>query len=129
MNAQGTLEKRRILFVDDEQSILDGLRNRLRKKRDQWDMRFALGGKDALAQLATERFDIIVTDMRMPGMDGAEVTKQIRDRLNMPNLVVIALTADATRESQQRSLAAGMNDYLTKPVRQRDLYELLSKWA
>ncbi len=68
----------RILFVDDEVAILEGLRNVLRGERKRWAMKFAEGGKAALDLLANESFDAIVTDMRMPGMDGLALLRQVR---------------------------------------------------
>lgn len=58
---------KRILFVDDEQHVLDGLKNILRRERKKWDMVFALGGKAALSELERGPFDVVVSDMRMPG--------------------------------------------------------------
>jgi CheY-like chemotaxis protein len=60
----------RILFVDDEPHLLDGLRRSLRPMCKEWNPSFAAGGEEALAVLAREPFNVIVTDMRMPGMDG-----------------------------------------------------------
>ena len=62
---------RRVLFVDDEPRILEGLRRMLRSQRHDWEMAFAPGGEAALAMLETLPFDVIVSDMRMPGIDGA----------------------------------------------------------
>jgi CheY-like chemotaxis protein len=59
---------KRILFVDDEISILDGLKRMLRPMRTEWEMSFAPGGESALELLASSPIDVIVTDMRMPGM-------------------------------------------------------------
>ncbi len=67
-----------VLFVDDEQAILDGLRNSLRKERKRWDMSFALGGQQALEAMKQTPADVVITDMRMPGMDGAELLRQIQ---------------------------------------------------
>ena len=67
-----------VLFVDDEQAILDGLRNSLRKERKRWDMTFALGGQQALDAMKQSPADVVITDMRMPGMDGAELLRQIQ---------------------------------------------------
>ena len=63
--------KHRILFVDDEVNLLLGLRRMLRSQRDVWEVDFAEGGEEALAKLAEQPFDVLVSDMRMPGMDGA----------------------------------------------------------
>src|SRR6187431_759089 len=56
-----------VLFVDDEQAILDGLRNSLRKERKRWDMTFALGGQQALEHMKQTPADVVITDMRRPG--------------------------------------------------------------
>lgn len=58
---------RQVLFVDDEPRILDGLRRMLRPLREEWEMAFAPGGESALAMLEAHSFDVIVSDMRMPG--------------------------------------------------------------
>ncbi len=62
---------RRVLFVDDEPRILEGLRRMLRPQRHEWEMAFAPGGEAALAMMEASPFDVIVSDMRMPGIDGA----------------------------------------------------------
>ena len=72
--------KKRVLFVDDEPKILDGLRRMLRVMRDQWDMAFVQSGPEALEILGKHRFDVIISDMRMPGMDGAELLLEVRKR-------------------------------------------------
>jgi putative nucleotidyltransferase with HDIG domain len=91
---------RRVLFVDDEPNVLDGLRRMLRPLRGEWDMRFAPGGAEALALLAAEPADVLVTDMRMPGMDGDELLGEVRRR--HPHTVRIVLTGQCTREAMLR---------------------------
>jgi len=71
---------KRILFVDDEPNILDGLRRALRPQRDRWQMAFASSGPQALEMLASESCDMIVSDMRMPGMDGAALLASVCER-------------------------------------------------
>ncbi len=112
MTDQGGPPKRRILFVDDEQSILDGLRNRLRRKREQWDMHFALGGKEALGLLSSKPFDIIVTDMRMPGMDGATLLREVQAQY--PDIVRIVLSGHAEFEAALRAVPVA-HQFLAKP--------------
>ena len=61
--------KKKILFIDDEPNVLDGLRRMLRTMRSEWEMEFAESGQNALEILQGKAFDVVVTDMRMPGMD------------------------------------------------------------
>ncbi len=80
--------KRRILFVDDESRVLEGLRRMLWSMRQEWDMVFVDSGPKALEEMARGNFDVIVTDMRMPGMDGAQLlreVKRINSRSGIPN--------------------------------------------
>ena len=71
---------KRILFVDDESMVLSGLQRSLRPMRSEWEMVFAAGGNEALAAMDLQPFDIIVTDMRMPGMDGAQLLEEVQRR-------------------------------------------------
>jgi HD-like signal output (HDOD) protein len=71
---------KRILFVDDERNILDGIRRLLYGQRRRWDMHFVLSGEAALEACDANPFDIVISDMRMPGMDGATLLTHIRDR-------------------------------------------------
>jgi len=103
---------RRVLFVDDEPNVLAGLQRMLRPLRDEWSMAFVGSGKDALATLEKERFDVVVSDMKMPDMHGAELLTQIRDRY--PNVVRIALSGHSEREMILRSVGP-THFYLAKP--------------
>ena len=73
---------RRVLFVDDEPRILEGLRRMLRPQRHEWEMAFAPGGEAALAMMEASPFDVIVSDMRMPGMDGATLLCRVREHVS-----------------------------------------------
>ena len=73
-------------------------------------------------------FDAVLMDVRMPVMDGYDATRIIREDAAFINLPIIAMTADAMPGDRARSLAAGMNDHLTKPIDVDDLYEKLLKW-
>ena len=71
-----TQRKKRIIFVDDESKVLSGLLRMLHFMRKEWDMTFATNGFDALEIMKKQAFDVIVSDMRMPGMDGADIFRE-----------------------------------------------------
>jgi DNA-binding NtrC family response regulator len=76
----GEVKKKRILFVDDEENVLHGLKLMLHTMRGYWDMQFAQSGEDAIALLDPDNpFEIIVCDMHMQGMDGEELLKRMME--------------------------------------------------
>lgn len=101
-----------ILFVDDEQHILDGLRDLLRSKRREWQMSFASSGADALVELERQPFDVVVSDMRMPRMDGAALLRQVKERY--PRVVRIMLSGQTEMEAALRSVPIA-HQFLSKP--------------
>ncbi|HYC76419.1 MAG TPA: response regulator [Planctomycetota bacterium] len=103
---------RRILFVDDEPQLLDGLRDLLRRDRKRWEMVFAGGGEEALEELSRARFDVVVTDMRMRGIDGAELLRRVRER--RPGIVRIVLTGHAEKDALIRAVPVA-HEFLSKP--------------
>jgi len=113
---------KRILFVDDEVAVLDGLRDRLRKHRREWEMVFALGGQAALAECGRGAFDVVVSDMRMPGMDGAALLGRIKDVY--PKTVRIVLSGHAEREAVMRALPVA-HQYISKPCDSETLRSVL----
>ena len=80
------------------------------------------------AVTAPGEYDLILMDIQMPEMDGLEATRQIRRRAGRQP-VIIALTANAMRGDKEDCLEAGMDDYISKPVRLDELMELLEKWS
>jgi HD-like signal output (HDOD) protein len=102
----------RVLFVDDEPNVLQGLGRLLRPMRSEWHMEFAPNAAAALEILALGPFDAVVTDMRMPGMDGAALLEEVKRR--HPHLVRIVLSGQADQASVVRSLDS-THQYLSKP--------------
>ncbi len=116
--------KRNILFVDDEPNILQGLRRMLRPMRDKWDMHFAASGAEALEIMTRVPMDAIVSDMRMPGMDGPELLRRVmRDH---PETVRFALSGYSNQEMVGRSIAP-THQYLTKPCDEKKLVPALEE--
>ena len=102
----------RILFVDDEQDVLDGLRCMLRSRRRDWDMSFCTSAQEALVLLSQKPCDVVVTDMRMPGMDGAQLLEEII-RL-YPTTIRFVLSGYSDKETIFRSLGP-THQFLSKP--------------
>lgn len=101
-----------ILFVDDEPNVLSGLQRLLRPMRHEWDMYFAAGGKEALSLLAEKQVDVIVSDMKMPGMDGAALLEEVRQRY--PQTTRIILSGYSEKELSIRTTGT-VHQYLSKP--------------
>ena len=91
----------------------------------------ANNGREVLAALEKESFDLVLMDVQMPGLDGFEATAAIREkeRQRGGHLPIIAMTAHAIKGDRERCLAAGMDDYLAKPLRVQELDDLLSNYA
>jgi len=103
---------KRVLFVDDEQNILDGIRRTLHGMRTEWQMAFSVSGEEALRKLEESEFDVIVTDMRMPGMSGSELLTEVLQRY--PSMVRIVLSGTVEHDLVLRS-ATTAHQYLVKP--------------
>ena len=103
---------RRVLFVDDEQRVLDGLRDMLRKHRKKWDMHFALGGQEGIRALDAGGVDVLVTDMRMPGVDGVALLRHAHQ--HHPSVVRFILSGFAEAEARMRAVPVA-HQFLSKP--------------
>lgn len=101
-----------VLFVDDESMLLAGLRRRLRPMAGQWTMRFADSGAGALDQLHQHPADVVVSDIRMPGMDGVELLSRVRDQY--PNTLRVALSGQ-TELAQALAAVSVAHRFLNKP--------------
>jgi putative nucleotidyltransferase with HDIG domain len=103
---------KRILFVDDEPQVLEALHKLLRPQEQQWEMDFVLGGEAALKLMGTSKFDVVVTDMQMPGMDGASLLKAARERY--PEVVRIVCASQRELGATLRAVPVA-HQFLPKP--------------
>jgi len=104
--------KKSVLFVDDEEKILKAIKRMLFPYNNEWDMFFAVSGADGLQVLAKERIDVVVSDMRMPGMDGSEFLDEVSSRY--PDVIRIILSGHSEKEYLMKS-AKIAHRYLSKP--------------
>jgi len=105
-------EKKQILFVDDQPNILAGIRRMLHKMRDEWNMEFCESGKEALALMEKQPFDLVVSDMMMPEMNGAQLLKKVRELY--PGTVRFILSGHSDRELILQSVGYA-HQYIAKP--------------
>ncbi|MBK8437033.1 MAG: response regulator [Austwickia sp.] len=124
----GTHQAQRILVVEDDevnQLVARGILEQLGYRVEVVD-----DGEDALAALGSARYDAVLMDCHMPGMDGYQTTGEWRRREGQGRRTpILAMTAGALDDDLARCLAAGMDDYLTKPVRKAELGAALQRWA
>ena len=96
-------------------------------KREGFDVVTAVNGVEAMRSLDQKKFDVILMDIQMPGKDGVEVTREIRGTSHK-DVPVIALTANAMKGDREKYINLGLDDYLSKPIKKRDLVNTVIKW-
>ena len=102
----------RVIFVDDEPRVLEGLKRMLRPKRTEWDMTFVGSAQAALEALRQQPREVVVTDMRMPGMSGAELLEVVQREY--PDTIRLILSGQAETESVMKALGVS-HQFLSKP--------------
>jgi HD-like signal output (HDOD) protein len=115
---------KRILFVDDESKILDGIGRMLYPDRKRWDMQFAVSGEAALRACEEKSFDVVISDMRMPGMDGATLLGHIRDLY--PDTARIILSGYSEDALARRAVPVA-HRFLAKPISSTELQSAIER--
>jgi HD-like signal output (HDOD) protein/ActR/RegA family two-component response regulator len=115
---------RNILFVDDERDLLDSLRARLYKHRHDWNMNFVLSGDEAIAALERQPFDLVVSDVRMPGMDGGQLLTVVKQRWPTAMRIIVSGYSDPVQAVRLTSLA---HQYVAKPCDGRELENIIER--
>lgn len=114
----------RILFIDDEPNVISGLRRLLRGFRNEWQMEFSTSPVEAIERLSTGEFDVVVTDMRMPHIDGAKVLQAVMERSPQSVRVVLSGQADQDRILETVNSA---HLFLTKPCPTERLKDTITR--
>lgn len=117
----------RILIAEDNnmnQSLMKHL-------MEDWKLNYTIvdNGKEATELLRTEAFDLLLLDIQMPLMNGYTAAEKIRNELNNKSLPIIAMTAHAMAGEREKCISYGMNDYISKPIREEELLELIRKYT
>jgi response regulator RpfG family c-di-GMP phosphodiesterase len=115
---------KRILFVDDEVRILDGLRRMLRSKIVDWDCHYCTSANEAMALLEASCFDAVVSDLNMPGRSGLDLLRDIRSSEIHGRLPFLMLTGNGELSKRHEALQMGATDFLSKPT---DFVELTAR--
>jgi HD-like signal output (HDOD) protein len=118
------MKRARILFVDDEVAVLQGLRDFLRKERHRWEVVFVSTGQHALDELAKAPFDLVITDMRMPGMDGADLLAKVKELY--PAAARMVLSGQASREAVLRAMPLAQQ-FLAKPCEAPEVQAVIER--
>ena len=111
------MSKERILVVDDEEDILELVRYNLAK--EGYHVTGALTGEDALKKARSESFDLIVLDLMLPGIDGLEVAKRLKNHPKTESVPIVMLSAKGEEADIVTGLELGADDYITKPFSPR----------
>ena len=104
----------RILCVEDSEDNLFALHKRL--SLAGFEVKVAANGKEGVDWAKTLQPDLIVMDLRLPGLDGWEATRRLKNQPETKHIPVIVVTADVSKESREKAFAAGCDDFETKPV-------------
>ena len=116
---------KRILVVDDEPAIIKGFEKALEKHADRYHVTGVNSGEEAVKRLEAEAFDLVFTDLKMPGMDGLAVIDHVRGKY--PNTDVVMMTGYSTVESAIGAMKLGALDYILKPFTQEELLGIVRK--
>ncbi len=114
-----------LLVVEDSPLVRQLIAFTLRRLRDCRVVE-AVDGVDALKKLASERIDLVITDINMPMMDGLKLVTHIRGNARTKDLPIIIVTTEGAEEDRRRGLALGANAYIPKPVQPSDLLKTIT---
>jgi CheY-like chemotaxis protein len=110
------MSEKKILLVEDEQGNIDVVQNILELMFNQHTLLIARDGHEAIKMAYEEKPDLILMDLGIPKLDGWEVTRSLKSNENFRDVPILAITAHAMIGDREKALAAGCDDYFTKPI-------------
>jgi CheY-like chemotaxis protein len=117
----------RILFVDDDPLTLETLKRSV--ELFEHEAILASSGSEAQALVADQPPDLIMTDMNLPDMDGLSLVRQFKDNPRVAQIPVVVLSASPEVDAGDLSLAAGAEEFVTKPIRLQDLQDMINRYT
>lgn len=117
---------RKILVVDDSETNVFLLQKLL--EEEGFDINYAYSGKEALKLLKSETYFLVLMDIMMPGIDGFDILKKLKETDELKSTPIIMVTARDDTESQDKALQMGASDYLTKPLNLQKLKDIIKKY-
>lgn len=115
MGDKGQMSDYNVLIVEDSPTMRQLIAFALKRIRGVRIVE-ANDGVDGLKKLSSERFDLILTDINMPIMDGLKLVSLVRNDANYKSIPIVVITTEGAQEDRERALALGANDYITKPI-------------
>jgi signal transduction histidine kinase len=119
-------EKAKIIFIDDDQNILDGIKRSLHNNREQWEISYMSDVNAACQSILHSDFDIVVSDIKMPAMTGLELLEKIKSELKEKRPEFIIITGIEDKELKRAALNLDATDLLNKPIQKEDLLARLN---
>ena len=116
----------KVLVVEDSPTMRQLIVFALKRIRG-FDIKEANDGVDGLKKLSAEKFDLILTDINMPIMDGLKLVSMVRNDPNYKETPIIVITTEGATEDRERALALGANEYITKPIQTMKILETVKK--
>lgn len=115
-----------ILYIEDNPLNMRLVRKLV--KSFGYDMIEAMDGITGLAMVKSERPDLLLVDVNLPGMDGLEIASEVKKTPEIASIPIIALTANAMHGDRERCLAAGCDSYIAKPISRQELFNILNRF-
>ncbi|MBN2041907.1 MAG: response regulator [Spirochaetes bacterium] len=116
----------KILFVDDDENLLNALKRMLRKKIKEWNMAFVLSAQEALNHLENDRCQVVVSDYKMPGMNGLDLFVKIKEKYPEIKRIILSGQSEAEIFDKAKEIA---HEYITKPCSPDELVSIIEKAA
>ena len=113
--------KRRILFVDDDRNILNGLKRLLKEHENNWEMSFLDCAKEINMHVNVFKPEVLVLDINMPYKNGIEILEEMKSNTETKNIEIIMMTGLEDKALKSRALLSGATDLLNKPIEKEDL--------